>query len=145
MTMVSEVHPKPEEAENMPYAPAIYVDIKKADGLLFVAGATASPLYHRHPHVPEEHVLPVDIKEQTRRALANIKLVLDAKGLSWHNVVKITKYMTDMREMDDMYAVLNEHFGNWRPAGTLVTVNNLSAPGARVELDMIAVVPSKRS
>lgn len=143
MTMISEVHPKPEEAENMPYAPAIYVDIKNAEGILFIAGATASPLYHQHPHVPEEHVLPDDIKEQTRRALANIKLVLDAKGLTWKNVVKITKYMTDMREMDDMYEVLNQHFGNWRPAGTLVSVNNLSAPGARVELDMVAIVPGE--
>jgi enamine deaminase RidA (YjgF/YER057c/UK114 family) len=143
MATISEVHPKPEEAEHMPYAPAIYVDLTKAEGLLFIAGATASPLYHKHPHVPEEHVLPDDIKEQTRRALANIKLVLDAQGLTWKNVVKITKYMTDMREMDDMYEVLNEHFGNWRPAGTLVSVNNLSAPGARVELDMVAVVPSR--
>lgn len=145
MTTIAEVHPKPEEAEHMPYAPAIYVDLESAAGLLFIAGATASPLYHRHPHVPEEHILPDDIKEQTRRALANIKLVLDAKGLTWRNVVKITKYMTDMREMDAMYVVLNEHFGDWRPAGTLVSVNNLSAPGARLELDMIAVVPKRKS
>jgi enamine deaminase RidA (YjgF/YER057c/UK114 family) len=113
-------------------------------GLLFIAGATASPLYHKHPHVPEEHVLPHDMKEQTRRALANIKMVLDAKGLTWRNVVKITKYVTDMRDMDDMYEVLNEHFGDWHPAGTLVAINNLSAPGARIELDMIAVIPSDK-
>ena len=142
MTTISEVHPKPEEAAHMSYAPGIYVE--GAAGLLFIAGATASPLYHRHPHVPEEHVLPDDIREQTRRALANIKLVLDAKSLTWRNVVKITKYLTDMRDMDGMYEVLNEHFGDWRPAGTLVSVSNLSAPGARVELDMIAVVPGSR-
>ncbi|MDH4989113.1 RidA family protein [Aminobacter anthyllidis] len=87
-------------------------------------------------------MLPHDMREQTRLALANIKLVLDAKGLTWHNVVKLTKYVTDMRDMDDMYAVLNEHFGDWRPAGTLVAINNLSAPGARVELDMIAAIPA---
>jgi enamine deaminase RidA (YjgF/YER057c/UK114 family) len=141
MAVISEVHPRPEEAHNMPYAPAIYVE--GAAGFLFIAGATASPLYHRHPHVPEEHVLPNDIKEQTRRALANIKMILDAKGLTWRHVVKLTKYLTDMREMDAMYEVLDEHFGGWRPAGTLVAVNNLSAPGARIELDMIAAVPSK--
>ena len=112
----------------MPYAPA--VSVMEPGGLLFIAGATASPLYHKHPHVPEEHVLPHDMKEQTRRALANIKMVLDAKGLTWRNVVKITKYVTDMRDMDDMYEVLNEHFGDWHPAGTLVAINNLSAPGA---------------
>jgi enamine deaminase RidA (YjgF/YER057c/UK114 family) len=92
--------------------------------------------------VPEEHVLPDDIREQTRRALANIKIILDSKGLTWRHVVKLTKYLTDMREMDAMYEVLVEHFGDWVPAGTLVCINNLSAPGARIELDMIAAVPS---
>jgi 2-iminobutanoate/2-iminopropanoate deaminase/2-aminomuconate deaminase len=139
MVQISEVHPKPEQAENMPYAPAIHV--AGACELLFIAGATASPLYHQHPHVPEEHRLPDDIKEQTRRSLENIKLVLDSKGLTWRNVVKITKYMTDMREAPEMYEVLGEYFGDWRPAGTLVAINNLSAPGARIELDMIAVMP----
>ena len=139
MAAFEEVHPKPEEAADMPYAPGIFVE--GGAGLLFIAGATASPLYHKHPHVPEEHVLPDDIKEQTRMALANIKMVLDARGLTWRNVIKITKYMTDMREAEAMYEVLGEHFGNWRPAGTLVSVNNLSAPGARVELEMLAVVP----
>jgi 2-iminobutanoate/2-iminopropanoate deaminase/2-aminomuconate deaminase len=138
--IIRTVHPKPEEAENMPYAPA--VEVSGIGNLLFIAGATASPLYHQHPHIPEEHILPTDIREQTRRALANIKMVLDSKNMTWRNVVKITKYMTDMREMDEMYEVLGEHFGDWRPAGTLVAVNNLSAPGARLELDMIAAMPS---
>lgn len=142
MVDISEVHPKPEEAHNMPYAPAIQV--VGACDLLFIAGATASPLYHQHPHVPEEHILPIDIKEQTRRALENIKTVLDAKRITWRNVVKITKYITDMREAPEMYEVLGEYFGDWKPAGTLVAVNNLSAPGARVELDMIAVMPPGR-
>lgn len=58
--------------------------------------------------------------------------------------MKITQYLTDMRDMDGMYEVLHEHFAGWRPAGTLVSVSNLSAPGARIELDMIAAVPAAR-
>lgn len=139
MTTISPVHPKPEEAQFMPYAPAVHVS-GYAD-ILFISGATASPLYHKHPHIPEEHILPDDIKEQTRRAMENIKLVLNAKGLTWRHVVKITKYMTDMREADDMHEVLREYFGDWKPASTLVSINNLSSPGARVELDMTAIVP----
>ena len=50
------VHPKPEEAHTMPYAPAIH--IVGACDLMFVSGATSSPLYHKHPHVDEEHVQP---------------------------------------------------------------------------------------
>jgi enamine deaminase RidA (YjgF/YER057c/UK114 family) len=64
--------------------------------------------------------------------------------MTWRNVVKVTKYLTDMREMDAVNAVLSETFGDWRPASTLVCVNNLSSPGARVELDMIAVAPRSR-
>lgn len=138
--VIDEIHPKPERAHEMPYAPAI--EVTGASQIVFLSGATASPLYHRHPHVKEEHTLPDDIEEQTRRCMASIQAVLDTKGLNWRNVVKITKYLTDMREADAMHTVINEYFGDYRPASTLVCVNNLSSPGARVELDMIAVGPT---
>lgn len=141
MSEAQAVHPQPHRAPEMPYAPA--VEITQPSTILFLSGATASPLYHHHPHVPAEHVQPDDIREQTRRCLENIKLVLDARGLTWRSVVKVTKYLTDMREADDMHAVMGEHFGDWRPASTLVCVNNLSSPGARVELDMIAIAPAR--
>jgi 2-iminobutanoate/2-iminopropanoate deaminase/2-aminomuconate deaminase len=133
------VHPKPERADEMPYAPGIYVP--GGATILFLAGQSPSPQYHQHPHVPEEHVLPHDIKEQTRRCLDSIHTVLEKKGMSWRNVVKVTKYMTDMRDADEMHAVMNEYFGDWKPASTLIGVHSLSAPGARVELDMIAIAP----
>jgi enamine deaminase RidA (YjgF/YER057c/UK114 family) len=137
MTEWTEVHPRPERAAEMPYAPA--VEVHEPGVILFLSGSTASPQYHAHPHVPEEHVLPDDIAEQTQRSLANIAEVLEASRMTWRNVVKVTKYLTDMREMDAVNAVLSEAFGDWRPASTLVCVNNLSAPGARVELEMVAV------
>jgi 2-iminobutanoate/2-iminopropanoate deaminase len=136
---IEAVHPQPERADEMPYAPAI--EVSGAGTILFLSGATASPLYHAHPHRPEEHVLPDDIAEQTRRCLRSIQSVLAVRGLTWRHVVKVTKYLTDMREADVMHTVLNQHFGDHRPASTLVCVNNLSSPGARVELDMIAVGP----
>jgi enamine deaminase RidA (YjgF/YER057c/UK114 family) len=141
MLNIDEVHPQPERAAEMPYAPAI--EVTGAGRMLFISGATASPLYHQHPHVKEEHVLPDDIEEQTRRAMETIKTVLDATQLTWRNVAKVTKYLTDVREMDAVNRTMNEYLGDHRPASTLICVNNLSSPGARVELDMIAVGPSE--
>ena len=141
MPNIQEVHPQPERAAEMPYAPAI--EVTGAEQILFLSGATASPLYHQHPHVKEEHVLPDDIEEQTRRAMEAIKTVLDAKDLTWRHVAKVTKYLTDIREMDAVNRTMNEYLGDHRPASTLICVNNLSSPGARVELDMIAVGPSE--
>ena len=136
---LGEIQTLPERVKDMPYAPAIRVE---APGdLLFISGATPSPLYHRHPHELHEHQHPVDIAEQTRLAMENIKTILDHQGLAWTDIVKVTKYLTDMRDMDGMVAVLAAYFGSWTPASTTVCVNQLSTPGARVELEMIAVYP----
>lgn len=135
------IHPDPSRAAEMPYAPA--VEVTEGHSILFISGSTPSPMYHHHPHIPEEHVQPDDIREQTERALAGVKLVLDARGWTWRNIVKVTKFLTDIREADIMHAVLREHFGDWRPASTMVCVNNLSSPGARIELDMIAMGPAE--
>ena len=74
----------------------------------------------------------------------DIKLSLDACNIDWNNVVKVTKYLTDMREADAMHEVMGEYFGDWKPASTMVCINNLSSPGARVEIDMIAMVPHNK-
>ena len=106
-------------------------------------GATPSPLYHKHPHIEAEHIHPHDIRDQTRLAMENIKLVLDEVGANWRDVVKVTKYLTDMSDFDGMHATLATYFGDWRPASTTLCISQLSSPGARVELDMIIALPKK--
>lgn len=138
---VGEIHTEPDRVADMPYAPAIRV---QAPGdLLFISGATSSPLYHKHPHVASEHDHPSSIREQTRRALASIRSILDHQGLAWTDVVKMTKYLTDMREIEEMSATIRETLGDWSPASTTVCINQLSTPGARVEIDCIAVFPRR--
>lgn len=132
------VHPKPDEAHRMPYAPA--VRIVGACDLMFISGATPSPLYHDHPHRDEEHVHPHSIEEQTRRAMDSIASILAAVGASFNDVVKVTKYLTDIRDFDGMHRAMNAYFGDWRPASTTLCVNQLSSPGARVEIDMIVAL-----
>jgi len=136
---VKEIQPLPERHADMPYAPAIRVE--SPGDLLFISGATPSPLYHKHPHELHEHNHPNDIQGQTRLAMETIGLILRHEGLSWTDVVKVTKYLTDMRDQDGMVAVLKEYFGDWKPASTTICINQLSTPGARVELDVIAAFP----
>jgi 2-aminomuconate deaminase len=136
---IAEIQTVPQRRPDMPYAPAMRVEAP--GNLLFISGATPSPLYHKHPHELHEHNHPVSIKEQTGLAMENIKTILDHQGLTWTDVIKVTKYLTDMRDMDGMVEVLASYFGDWTPASTTVCVNQLSTPGARVELDMIAAYP----
>ena len=94
------------------------------------------------------HAIPKPFRNHhwkpNQRRNKNIKTILDHQGLAWTDVVKVTKYLTDMRDMDGMVAVLAQYFGAWTPASTTVCVNQLSTPGARVELDMIAVYPQQK-
>jgi len=136
---IGEIQTRPERRHDMPYAPAIRVS--GPGDLLFISGATPSPLYHKHPHVLAEHDHPNDIGAQTHRAMSAIRSILEHEGLTFTDVVKVTKYLTDMRDMDGMVAVLKEYFGDWTPASTTVCVNQLSTPGARVELEVVAAYP----
>ena len=103
------IHPSPDEAYKMPYAPA--VSIVGACDLMFVSGCTPSNLYHHHPHRDEEHIHPHSIEEQTTRAMECIKLILDEVGASFKDVVKITKYLTDMRDADGMNMAMKPYMG----------------------------------
>ena len=109
--------------------------------LMFLSGATASPLYHNHPHQDHEHVHPHSIEDQTKNAMNAIKSILDSQGCTWRDVIKVTKYLTDFREADAMHKTMAAYFGDWLPASTTVCINQLSSPGARIELDMIVALP----
>jgi enamine deaminase RidA (YjgF/YER057c/UK114 family) len=62
----------------MPYAPAIKV---KGGTTVYLAGVTAAPVYHHHPHRPEEFdAMPRDMEGQARAALENLRRGLEAVG-----------------------------------------------------------------
>jgi enamine deaminase RidA (YjgF/YER057c/UK114 family) len=137
------IHPSPEEAHKMPYVPAI--SIVGACDLMFLSGCTPSPLYHDHPHRDEEHIHPHSIEEQTTLAMEAIKLTLDEVGATFKDVVKMTKYLTDFRDVVGMQKAMQAYMGDWKPASTTICVNSLSSPGARIEIDAIVAVPKKAS
>src|SRR5689334_13691414 len=78
----------------MPFAPAI-----KARGgtTVYLAGCTAAPVYHHHPHRPEEFdSMPRDMEGQARAALTNLKRGLEAVGASFADVVTCDRFVTDL-------------------------------------------------
>src|SRR6516164_10733745 len=65
----------------MPYAPAIKV---RGGTTVYLAGVTAAPVYHHHPHRPQEFdAMPRDMAGQARAALENLKRGLDAVGATF--------------------------------------------------------------
>ena len=123
----------------MPYAPAI----KVAGGTtVHLAGVTAAPVYHHHPHRPEEFdSMPDDMRGQTRAALLNLQRGLEAAGAAFSDVVTATRFVTDLADQDAMNEVWAEFFGDAKPATTTVQVVRLATdPRCLIEVSAVAVV-----
>jgi 2-iminobutanoate/2-iminopropanoate deaminase len=110
-----------------------YTDAVRAGDLLFVSGFV--------PVDGEGHLVGGDdVVAQTRQVLANLAAVLAAAGATFADVVKVTVYLTDIEDRARINPVRKEVFRDTRPASTLVEVSALATPGARVEVDAVALL-----
>src|SRR5262249_52701660 len=128
-------HPDRRRDVAMPYAPALLV---RRGSLVFVSGGTAAPVYHSHPHRGEEVDLPDDMREQAVPALGHLKKTLEAAGCSLADVISATRYLTDVREQDDLNRVWAEYLRGHLPTTTTVEVSRL-ATHARCKLEISAI------
>jgi 2-iminobutanoate/2-iminopropanoate deaminase len=78
------------------------------------------------------------IEAQTRQALENLKAILAAAGMGLTDVVKMTTYLIDEKDLDGMRKVRAQQLGEHRPASTLVIARRLAQPGYLVEIEAIA-------
>jgi 2-iminobutanoate/2-iminopropanoate deaminase len=121
----------------MPYAPALLV---RRGSLLFLSGVTAAPVYHSHPHREEEFNLPSGMREQATLAMENLKKTLAAAGCAMSDLVSATRYLTDVREQDDLNRVWAEYLGAHLPTTTTVEVSRLATHArCKIEISAIAV------
>jgi enamine deaminase RidA (YjgF/YER057c/UK114 family) len=81
-------HPNYDRTVFMPFVPAVKI---KSGKLLWLAGTTALPVYHDHPHKRDEiqKYMVNDLEAQTRAAMEGIKRTLEAAGASFKDVVHI--------------------------------------------------------
>jgi len=80
-----------------------------------------------------------DVKEEVRRALENLRSVLEAAGLSLQHVVRTTCFLIDMGDFATMNEIYAEYFSEGvKPARSTVAVAALPA-GAAFEIDAIAL------
>ena len=81
-----------------------------------------------------------DVVAQARAVFRNLGAVLAAGGASFGDVVKVTVFLTDVEDRPRINPVREQAFGRARPASTLVEVSRLAVPGARIEVEAIAVL-----
>jgi reactive intermediate/imine deaminase len=112
-----------------------YAHAVRAGDLLFVSGCVPVDAEGRL-------VGGDDVVAQARQTLANVGAVLAAAGASPTDVVKVTVFLTDVGDRAAINPVRREFFGGTRPASTLIEVSRLAVPGAKIEIEAIAVLPA---
>lgn len=112
-----------------------YTDAVRAGDLLFVSGVVPVDADGRL-------VGGDDVVAQARAVFENMGRVLAAAGASPQNVVKVTVFLTDVDDRPRINPVRQAFFGGTRPASTLVEVSRLAIPGARIEVEAVAVLPA---
>ncbi|BAS28065.1 RidA family protein [Limnochorda pilosa] len=109
-----------------PYSAAV-----QAGNLVWFSGVTPP-----RPVIQESDAMVV----QAEACLARLQGVVEEAGLTLDDVVRTTVYLVDAADFDAMNEVYRHFFPEEPPARTTV-VSGLCVPGARIEVDAVAVVP----
>ena len=92
----------------------------------------------------EGRVVSEDPAEQAKQVFENMKLILDAAGATFADILKVTVYLTDVTDRKKINPVRQQYFGNARPASTLIGINELAIPGMKVEIEAVVGLPNRR-
>ena len=107
-----------------PYSPAV-----GAGDFVFVSGQIALDA--------DGKIVGYTPKDQTRKALENLRATLEAAGLTLDNVVKTTVFLKDMDEFSAVNDVYGEFFAEPYPARSTVEVARLPKD-LHVEVEAVA-------
>jgi 2-iminobutanoate/2-iminopropanoate deaminase len=122
----------PISTNKAPAAVGPYSQGMKAGNIIYTSGQL--------PIVPETgELLKGDIQEETRLCLENVKAVLEEGNATLKDVVKVSIYITDIKNFPMINEVYEEYFSEHKPARTLVEVSQLPK-GGDIEIEAIAIL-----
>jgi 2-aminomuconate deaminase len=131
-------------ANKAPEPVGLYPHAKRVGNLLFLSGV--GPRERGTKKIPgvelneNGEIVSYNIEAQCRSVFNNIKLILEASGSNWSNIVDVTVFLTNMK---DDFATYNklwaEYFAENPPCRTTIEINCLPTPIA-IELKVIATI-----
>ena len=121
-----------------------YPHARKVGNLLFLSGV--GPRKRGLKEIPgvtldeKGNIMAYDIEQQCHSVFQNVKLILEASGSRWENLVDVTVFLTNMKKDFSVFnKIYAEYFKDNQPCRTTVEVNALPTPIA-IELKCIAII-----
>mgnify|MGYP000043920300 FL=1 len=131
-------------SQKAPEPVGLYPHARKVGELLFLSGV--GPRERGTKIIPgvtldeAGKIIDYDIETQCRSVFNNVKLILEASGSSWDQLVDVTVFLTNMKDDFATYnKIYAEYFKDNQPCRTTVEINCLPTPIA-IELKCTATV-----
>lgn len=131
-------------SDKAPEPVGLYPHARRVGNLLFLSGV--GPRKRGSKEIPgvtldtNGKILSYNIEEQCRSVFENVRLILEASGSRWENLVDVTVFLTNMKDDFQTYnKIYAEYFRDNQPCRTTVEVLSLPTPIA-IELKCIAVI-----
>jgi 2-aminomuconate deaminase len=120
-----------------------YPHIKRAGDFLFVSGTSARRADNTIAGAEVDEFGPahLDIREQTRAVIENVRDILGSVGAQLKDIVEITTYLVNMNDFAGYNEVYGQYFGHDGPARTTVAVHQLPHPHLLIEIRAMAYKP----
>lgn len=123
-----------------------YPHIKRAGDFLIVSGTSSRRADNTIAGAEADALgtTRLDIAEQTRVVIENVREILATAGASLKDVVEITTYLVNMNDFAGYNEVYGEYFDYDGPARTTVAVHQLPHPHLLIEIRAMAYKPVSR-
>ena len=133
-------------SDQAPEPVGAYPHARKVGNLLFLSGV--GPRQKGSKEIPgvtldaNGAIAAYDIEVQCHSVFKNVKLILEASGSRWEDLIDVTVYLTNMKSD---FPIFNKIYASYfpdkatQPCRTTVEINALPTPIA-IELKCIAIV-----
>ena len=118
------------------YSPAVKIDLGNAY-LIFVSGQQISKNEN-------DEATTDDIIEQTEYVFQQLEKTLNTAGASLNEVVKAQIFLTDINDFEKVSKIRDKYFANSKPVSTLLAVNAMTRKGAKIEIEVTAVIEKEK-
>lgn len=117
-----------------------YPHVKAVGDLIWVSGTSSRRADDSFAgvEVAADGSVTLDIAEQTRAVIENVRDILASVDADLSNVVQITTYLVDMTDFAAYNAVYAEFFDHTGPTRTTVAVRELPHPHLLIEIQAVA-------
>jgi len=84
-----------------------------------------------------------DFRQQAIQTFENLKAALAAVRADFRHVVKLNNYLVDVGDLPTFREVRDSYLASAdRPASTTIAISGLARPGARLEIEAVAMLPA---